>query len=85
MSKHDRAAGEFPEASEETHRKSRRVVISSTISEASLEVEAAAGKIRLYVTTAIRIETDGGGRLPDELGDEAASSLAKRLSRPTKR
>lgn len=84
MFDHDRAAREFPHNSNEASRKRWRTLISSGVSETSVDFASPSGTVRLYVTTAVRVETDGGFSI-DEFTDAAAATLVSRLSKAAKR
>lgn len=84
MSDRERAAREFPYNSNEASRKRWRTLVSSSISEESFDFHSPSGKVRLYVTTAVRVETDGGLSI-DEFSDAAAATLVSRLSKAAKR
>jgi len=64
-----------------THARGRgRRALSSAVSETIIDVDAPAGKTRLFVTMAIKIEVDGDGISLEDIHPEA-TSLLKRLSK----
>jgi hypothetical protein len=64
---------------------SRRATLSRHVSHADIDLETAAGPLRLYVTASILVEIDLDACLPDVIFGTAAPSSVARLPKRTKR